>query len=271
MSSCEYYQEMISRMIDDDLSEEERAVLARHLDTCPECSALYTAFSDISAAISDALAEPPKDLTDNIMAKLRRADIKAKNPRKPRWRGMLATAACLAVVIMAAWFIPNMFRAGSASTAASDMAAPAAVEYAMEEDTAAGEGTVEAAAAEEPAEVMPESEARVHKEGAEAEIGSTSLFTATSDEEDNFYDGIYIELSGDRAAQFVAGLYGEEDSLPEAQEAEASYEVCYELDGKMLYAFIRVYDGRIYYSFDNTIFYLSSWEKTEIDALFFQN
>ena len=86
MSNCELYQEMISRMIDDELSEEERTVLARHLDTCLECSALYAAFSGLSAAIADDLEAPPEELSDNIMAELRRADIQVKNRRKPRLR-----------------------------------------------------------------------------------------------------------------------------------------------------------------------------------------
>ena len=36
MSGCEYYQELISRMLDEDLSRDERAALAEHLGTCRE-------------------------------------------------------------------------------------------------------------------------------------------------------------------------------------------------------------------------------------------
>ena len=60
MSNCELYQEMISGMIDDELSEEERTVLARHLDICPECSTLYAAFRGLSAALADDLESPPE-------------------------------------------------------------------------------------------------------------------------------------------------------------------------------------------------------------------
>ena len=37
MSGCEYYQELISRMLDEDISRDERAALAEHLGTCREC------------------------------------------------------------------------------------------------------------------------------------------------------------------------------------------------------------------------------------------
>ncbi|MGN0964729.1 MAG: anti-sigma factor family protein, partial [Dysosmobacter sp.] len=40
MSSCEYYQELISRMVDEELSAEEQAVLVSHLEHCPDCAAL---------------------------------------------------------------------------------------------------------------------------------------------------------------------------------------------------------------------------------------
>ena len=72
MNGCEYYQELISRMLDEDLSRSERAELAKHLETCSECAAMYQAFSVLSDTISSDMAEPPEDLVDNIMADIRR-------------------------------------------------------------------------------------------------------------------------------------------------------------------------------------------------------
>ena len=38
MKSCEYYEELISRSLDDALNVEERKELAVHLASCPSCS-----------------------------------------------------------------------------------------------------------------------------------------------------------------------------------------------------------------------------------------
>ena len=269
MSNCELYQEMISRMIDDELSEEERTVLARHLDICPECSTLYAAFSGLSAAIADDLEAPPEELSDNIMAELRRADIQVKNRRKPHWRGALAAAACLALVIMAARLVPDLFQASSAAPAAGEMAAPAAYEYAAAEDSSA-ESVEEASPAEEPA-AQTESRAEDAKSGSSpfAMITTTDSF-ADGCYGDSVFNGTPVELSGDRAEQFAAGLCGEESSLPEDRKAEAAYNVYYELDGETQFVYLCVFDGQVYYSFDGAVFSLSAWEKTELETLFSQ-
>lgn len=102
MSGCEYYQELISRMLDEDISRDERAALAEHLGTCRECAAMYQAFSALSDTISSGMIDPPEELTDNIMAELRRSEIRRKNRRMPRqMKNLIAAAACAAVVIAA--------------------------------------------------------------------------------------------------------------------------------------------------------------------------
>ena len=84
MSSCEHYQELISRLVDDELSAEEQAVLVSHLEHCPDCAALVQAFQSISAVIAEDLAEPPEALSENVMAELRREAIKTENRKKRR-------------------------------------------------------------------------------------------------------------------------------------------------------------------------------------------
>ncbi len=102
MSGCEYYQELISRMLDEDISRDERAALAEHLGACRECAAMYQAFSALSDTISSGMVDPPEELTDNIMAELRRSEIRRKNRRMPRqMKNLIAAAACAAVVIAA--------------------------------------------------------------------------------------------------------------------------------------------------------------------------
>ena len=104
MSGCEYYQELISRMLDEDLSRDERAALTEHLGTCRECAAMYQAFSALSDTISSDLAEPPEELCDNIMAELRRSEIIRRNRKtglSRQMKNLIAAAACAALVIAA--------------------------------------------------------------------------------------------------------------------------------------------------------------------------
>ena len=277
MNSCKFYQELISSMADGELSAEEQAVLAPHLEHCPDCAALYEAFQSISGLIAGDLAEPPETLSENVMAQLRRADIRAKNRKKKHWKGPLATAACLAVVIAAAWLMPNLFRAGSAApaemtaAAARDQAAPQAEEYAVP-----AEGTAPASA-KATAEAAPEAEVQESAVSAEAysvdeaaagepEDALPAPFTAGSREA--AVEGEFIALEGDSAASFAALLTGSEAQLPGEQE-DAAYTVCCGVEQKEYHVSLRIFGQQVYYSLDGSRFYLSSFAKAEFEALIF--
>ena len=276
MSSCEYYQELISRLVDDELSAEEQAVLVSHLEHCPDCAALVQAFQSISGVIAEDLEEPPEALSENVMAELRREAIKTKNRKKRRWKGPLATAACLAVVIAAAWLMPNMFRADSAapaemSAAASDYAAPQSPEYALPAE-GIDPGSAEAGAAPEEADLetapaeaaeaysMEEEAAAEPEEAPSAQVYATGASRTSG--------GEYIALDGDRAAAFAALLSGSEAPLPK-READAVYIVSYEVQDVEYCVSLCVFGEQVYYSFDNALFTLSSSSKSEFFALIF--
>ena len=99
MSSCEKYQELISRMVDGDLSQKEQKELLTHIETCPECAALYQAFSLLSDKISGELEESPLDLRDNVMAEIHREEIRRRNRLPTILRAVMSAAACLAVIV----------------------------------------------------------------------------------------------------------------------------------------------------------------------------
>lgn len=174
MSGCEYYQELISRMLDEDISRDERAALAEHLGTCRECAAMYQAFSALSDTISSGMVDPPEELTDNIMAELRRSEIRRKNRRMPRqMKNLIAAAACAAVVIAAvggAAIVGNhrnetavyesrtsRISSGNISTAGEENASVEAPAPATEAPAAAQSVLDTAAAAAAPAQI-PDSE-----------------------------------------------------------------------------------------------------------------
>ena len=175
MNSCEYYQELICRLIDGELSEEGRAVLAQHLRECPECAAVYDAFAGISQAMGDDMQEPPADMAANIMAQIRRsaltelngenkqvAAVKSSRTNKHtgKKKGMpggvkvlLSAAACLALVVAAAFTLP-IFR--GADTAVFGLDSPAAqsgrgTQSAKASDVDAEAGIVMAAEPQAPA------------------------------------------------------------------------------------------------------------------------
>ena len=276
MSSCEYYQELISRLVDDELSAEEQAVLVSHLEHCPDCATLVQAFQSISGVIAEDLAEPPEALSENVMAELRREAIKTKNRKKRRWKGPLATAACLAVVIAAVWLMPNMFRANSAAPSeapalASDQAAPQARGYGLEngDDSASAEVAVTGAAPETAeAEEAPAEAAEAYsiEEGAAEEPEEASSAQAFTAGAAGAYSGEYITLDGESAAAFAALLSGSEAPLPK-READAVYVVGCEVQDVEYCVSLCVFGEQVYYSYDNTLFYLSSFSKSEFFAL----
>ncbi len=147
MTECEHYQELISRMLDDDLSKAERSALAAHVKTCPDCAAVYVAFRSLSEHLGADLEEVPQAVHENIMAEVRRDSIRARNSvhRSHRvWHTVLTVAACLVLVVAASLSLPKIvsFRAGSAAPqseaalqapAEALKAAPAPVPEEMEE------------------------------------------------------------------------------------------------------------------------------------------
>ena len=101
---CEQYRELISALLDGELEASEQAALEQHLRSCADCAAVYQGFMALSGALADDLAEPPESLRANVMAELRREQIYRANRRSRPLRGMLATAACVALLLGAALF-----------------------------------------------------------------------------------------------------------------------------------------------------------------------
>lgn len=71
----------------------------------------------MSEGFADSLEEPPETLCENIMGEIRRERLKKTDSRRRSrsWRALLATAACFALIIVAAATTPMLFRAGSAA------------------------------------------------------------------------------------------------------------------------------------------------------------
>lgn len=112
MSDCEKCTEMISCLLDDELSDAEIDFVRGHVAACPECRAVYEAFSAISEQVR-AEEELPDGLHERIMS-----GVNAKQGKKKGivWIKYLSAAACLALVIFAG------AKSGMLNVSVSDMA-----------------------------------------------------------------------------------------------------------------------------------------------------
>lgn len=128
MKSCEPYQELISRMLDDDLSKEERRALGDHVKVCPDCAAVYVAFRSLSEHLGADLVEVPASVHETIMAEVRRDGIRRRNraQRSHRgWHTVLTLAACLVLVVAASLSLPKIVgRMGASQAAPAPAEAP---------------------------------------------------------------------------------------------------------------------------------------------------
>lgn len=115
MNGCEQYRELISRLMDGDLSPDEEKALKAHIENCEDCRKLYAAFASLSSALSGDLEEPPEDMKDNIMASIG-APVLKPVVRISHWKTWLAASACLALVLAGAVGSGLFSRSGSAAS-----------------------------------------------------------------------------------------------------------------------------------------------------------
>ena len=155
MRTCAEYQELISAMLDGELTAEETAEVEAHIASCPECAAMYEAFAAVSGMEA---AEVPDTLHEAVMTKVTAAQKAFKTQNNlVRLRPILTTAACLVVIVGTLFAVRTGFSRRGASTEAP-MAAPAAGAADMAAPEmfmkAASESPMEAAPAEPAAPAM---------------------------------------------------------------------------------------------------------------------
>ena len=266
MSPCEKYQELISRMVDGELTAREEADLADHIENCTACAALFHAFSAISGQIGGDLEEAPLDLRENVMAEIRREEIRKKNRIPTIFRAVMSTAACAAIVF-GVYLGVTLTKKAQISTAAYQDAPAAAEERmvlaaesapeALETEEAAEEALPEeepaptpmpdvapAEAAEEPAAPMlGAGAAAAADEPKEADADNVAAFDSKEEEETPVWDFSHWDLS-----LFRELLGGEEAGLTR-EELEPSLIGCAMVRSGSELAEFRLYalDETLYY------------------------
>ncbi len=181
MTDCEKIQEMISAMLDGELSESEEQTVEAHIAECPECAAMYADFAAISAELGETIAEVPATLHSKIM-KAVRVSQKPKKSVLIQLRPYLSTAACLAVIVAAVFAM----RGGSAKS--DSLAAPAAPQAPAAAVTA--EAPMEKAENSFAAFSFPETEAADAEEDMAYALGEPAAPAEPAD------DGLNARLDG---------------------------------------------------------------------------
>ncbi|MBR5261406.1 MAG: zf-HC2 domain-containing protein, partial [Oscillospiraceae bacterium] len=120
MTDCAKIQELISAMLDGELSAEEKSLVKEHIDSCSECAAMYEMFALVSGELESDLAEAPADLKNKVMAGIK--PEKKKKGLIVSLRPYMTAAACLVLVIG----VVAAGRGGFSMNSAADMAAPRA-------------------------------------------------------------------------------------------------------------------------------------------------
>lgn len=131
MSECGKIQELLSAMLDGEVSESEKAEIEKHVEGCPECRAMYNAFT----AVSDSLNEPeeiPEGLHENIMRSVKAEGKKKKAP----WKKVLPLAACLVLVIFGAFAINGLDNTADKAMTANDSSESVMADSAVSNDVA---------------------------------------------------------------------------------------------------------------------------------------
>lgn len=148
MEPCIQTQEAISRLLDGALDAAEEAAVRAHMENCAACRELYGALSAFSAALREEQVEPPETLRENVMATLRREQLRKRNLR---WRRALVSVAAVAALALGLRLaLPGQ---GRERTLAATVAAPEAargMDFAVME--AADMAVPEAAEAEQSVE-----------------------------------------------------------------------------------------------------------------------
>lgn len=115
MNGCEKYIDLISELIDGEISDADRSELEIHLEFCPECRKAAEALAAISANFPKE-EEVPANFTEGTMAKIKAEGAKPVGIKKfisgyGKYTGL---AAALVVILLGA----QVFSSGERDTAA---------------------------------------------------------------------------------------------------------------------------------------------------------
>lgn len=102
--NCEQAKELLQQDIDGEISTEDKALLAEHLNSCENCQNEYEQLKAVSSYLSELAIEVPTELHESVMAEIgKEKKTRARFMRRIR---VLTGAAAAAVVCVAILHTP---------------------------------------------------------------------------------------------------------------------------------------------------------------------
>lgn len=140
MSSCEEYRELVSALLDGELSGAQQDEILEHLAACPDCRQYREDLTAIRRLLDWEEAQPPEGFAESVMA--RAAETPQEKPVGkalpfPRWKRWAALAACCAVAALGVWSFWGWNGAGMGQKAADVCVTADAAPQALPEDECA--------------------------------------------------------------------------------------------------------------------------------------
>ncbi|MDP4153238.1 MAG: zf-HC2 domain-containing protein [Bacillota bacterium] len=107
--TCEQYEEKINMLIDDELQDDEKEELLKHLESCGECKENYEMLLKMKNAFADAEIAAPETLHNDIMQKVNAAAIRKKRHKRPLPFAFIAAAAAVIIITLTNGDIEKLF------------------------------------------------------------------------------------------------------------------------------------------------------------------
>lgn len=213
MRSCEEYAEIISCLIDGEVSNAEAEEVQAHIEHCESCRALFLAFSSVSDFLENELEEPPEGLTENIMSDIRRSRLAAVKTGKAMRRNLITAIASVAALAVICYTVPALSGLGNKAGG-----------IALTNESSAVSKVYEAAAEESNDMLIPESAVM---------LSDSARFAAPAGaSEDN---RSFAEIISGESAEKLSGLISAAEPCgDEAMPGEyiCIYNICIEESGK---------------------------------------
>lgn len=223
--NCESYLTLLSGHIDGVNTKTEEESLQNHLKICDECRELLNILKTNDERLKKSAVQPPEDLTENIMQKVRSTPQTKKSRR--RWLGVAVpavAAAALAVVFFGKSVMPSLNRADTETTTmpeaavAKEVAADSVQTYGL----SIPNPTVAADRAEKRKGIATETALLiVHADASQIELSGETLLPTEAKE---LLDEMGLSLDGVTAAYLV--------SFGELQRLAQTYDGVFETEKK---------------------------------------